>query len=140
MSLAHRESCHTHGMALIVWWPREIRTVEVSKAYFPQEGNIQIHQSRVKPCPPGFPSGYYWYGTRKKSAGRPPKVQNSANKSVLDPPKDGADPKKSKGAGRPPKKKHTARNLKRKSSIKNVNSTETMSTARVELEPERGVM
>ena len=32
--------------------------VEVSKVYFPQEGNIQIHQSRVKSCSPGFPSGY----------------------------------------------------------------------------------
>ena len=54
--------------------------VEVSKVYFPQEGNIQIHQSRVKSCSPGFPSGYYWYGTRRKSAGRPPKSQSSTSK------------------------------------------------------------
>ena len=95
-------------MALIVWWPREIRTVEVSKAYFPQEGNIQIHQSRVKPCPPGFPSGYYWYGTRKKSAGRPPKVQNSANKSVLArPSKRWSRPKEVQGCRTPSKEAHS---------------------------------
>ena len=112
--------------------------IQVSKTYFPQEGNIQIHQSRVKPCPPGFPSGYYWYGTRRKSAGRPPKCHNSASKSIPGPSKDGS-PKRSKDAGCPPKQKSTPRK-KVKSSIKNVDSTETVPTARVELGLEREVM
>ena len=29
--------------------------------------------SRVTPCPSTFPAGYYWYGTRRHSPGRPPK-------------------------------------------------------------------
>ena len=33
--------------------------IEVCKSYFPQEGNIKIHKSRVKSCPPDFPSGHY---------------------------------------------------------------------------------
>ena len=27
------------------------------KAYFPDEGEIRVHQSQVKPCPVGFPAG-----------------------------------------------------------------------------------
>ena len=42
------------------------------KVYFPQEGTIQVHQTRVKPCP-NFPAGYYWYGPRRRRPGRPPK-------------------------------------------------------------------
>ena len=34
---------------------------------------IQVHQSRVCPCPPAFPAGYYWYGPKRKEPGRPPK-------------------------------------------------------------------
>ncbi len=45
----------------------------VSKVYFSQHGSIKVHQSRVAPCPAGFPSGYYWYGARRHSPGRPPK-------------------------------------------------------------------
>ena len=140
--------------------------VEVSKVYFPQEGNIQIHQSRIKSCPPGFPSGYYWYGTSRKSAWRPPKSQSLTSKSVPndnskksrndppkhgsakknDPPNDGnmkktqSDPPKdgnareSKGAGCP-RKQYVMR-----SSVKEVNSTETVPSARDELELERSVM
>ncbi len=47
--------------------------VTVSKVYYAQEGSIQVHQSHVAPCPTGFPSGYYWYSTRRHSPGRPPK-------------------------------------------------------------------
>ena len=43
------------------------------KVYFPQEGSIQVHAQRVTKCPPNFPSGYYWYGNRRKGPGRPPK-------------------------------------------------------------------
>ena len=34
------------------------------KAYFPDEGQIRVHQSRVKPCPVGFPAGAYLYKGR----------------------------------------------------------------------------
>ena len=47
--------------------------VSVTKVYFPQQATIQVHQSRVKPCPPNFPSGFYWYGGRRHKRGRPPK-------------------------------------------------------------------
>ena len=43
------------------------------KVYLPQEGSIQVHAQRVTKCPPNFPSGYYWYGNRRKGPGRPPK-------------------------------------------------------------------
>jgi len=47
--------------------------VVVSKVYFPDDGQIQVHQLRVTPCPSQFPSGYYWYGRKKHSPGRIPK-------------------------------------------------------------------
>ena len=43
------------------------------KVYFPRENSIQVHQLRVKPCPQDFPAGYYWYGTKPKDPGRPPR-------------------------------------------------------------------
>ena len=46
--------------------------ITVVKIYFPQDGQIQIHQTRVTPCPDDFPAGYYWYGQKKHSPGRPP--------------------------------------------------------------------
>ena len=45
----------------------------VTKVYAPEDGVIKIHQSRVTPCPPEFPAGYYWYGGRRAGPGRPPK-------------------------------------------------------------------
>lgn len=36
------------------------------KVYFPQEGELQIHQSRVCTCPREFPAGYYWHGGRRR--------------------------------------------------------------------------
>ena len=47
--------------------------ISVSKVYFPQDGSIQVHQSRVKVCPTNFPSGFYWYGGRRRGPGRPPR-------------------------------------------------------------------
>ena len=41
--------------------------------YFPREDPIQVHQLRVKPCPRGFTAGYYWYGSKRKGPGRPPR-------------------------------------------------------------------
>ena len=43
----------------------------VVKIYFPQDEQIQIHQTRVTPCPADFPAGYYWYGRKRHSPGRP---------------------------------------------------------------------
>ena len=39
--------------------------VTAVKVYFPREDPIQVHQLRVKPCPPGFTAGFYWYGTKR---------------------------------------------------------------------------
>ena len=47
--------------------------VTASKVYFPDHSPIQVHLSRVTPCPSGFPSGHYWYGDRRSGPGRPPK-------------------------------------------------------------------
>ena len=43
------------------------------KVYFPRESPIQVHQVRVKPCPQGFPAGFYWYGAKRQGPGRPPR-------------------------------------------------------------------
>ena len=58
----------------------------VSKIYHPQDGPIQIHQSWVMPWPKDIVSGYFWYGRRQQSPGRPPKwlEQLSEGKSVAD--------------------------------------------------------
>ena len=47
--------------------------VTAVKVYFPGEQQIKVHQNRIKPCPDGFPAGYYWYGSRRVGPGRPPK-------------------------------------------------------------------
>ena len=44
--------------------------VTAVKVYFPRENPIQVHQMRVKPCPDGFPSGYYG---KRQGPGRPPR-------------------------------------------------------------------
>ena len=43
------------------------------RVYGPQDSLIQVHQSRVTCCPPGFPAGYWWYGNHRHGPGRPPK-------------------------------------------------------------------
>ena len=52
-------------------WHGPYRVVSVNdtdltakKVYFPNETQIQVHQTRVKPCPGGFLAGYYWYGSK----------------------------------------------------------------------------
>ena len=54
--------------------------IVVSKVYFPDDGQIQVHQLRVTPCPVSFPSGYYWYGRKKHSPGCMPKWLLTLNK------------------------------------------------------------
>ena len=58
-----------HGPYCIV--ERRDPDVTVVKVYVPQDGQIQVHQSRVSPCPPGFPAGFFWYGGKRSNPGRP---------------------------------------------------------------------
>ena len=39
-------------------------TVERSKY-----GTIQVHKTRVTPCPDAFPAGHHWYGDRRTGGG-----------------------------------------------------------------------
>lgn len=81
---------------------RQDPDVTVIRVYSPQDKPIRVHLSRVTPCPSEFPSGYYWYGTRRHSPGRPPKwVQKllngdaaelaTENDSVVEPEESGAE-------------------------------------------------
>ena len=45
----------------------------VTNIYFPGDAPIEIHQNRVSHCPKEFPAGYFWYGGKRKGAGRPPR-------------------------------------------------------------------
>ena len=61
-------------------WYGPYRVLEVTetgilaeKVYAPQDRRIQVHLERVTRCPRNFPSGYYWYGSRRQGPGRPPK-------------------------------------------------------------------
>ena len=64
-----------------------------TKVYFPQHGELNVHQSRVCPCPPGFPAGYYWYGTKRKGPGRPPRwVDQLLTAGPTDPNNDVSTP------------------------------------------------
>ena len=55
------------------------------KVYYPEEGQFQVHQSRVCLCPSGSPPGYFWYGSRRHSSGRLPKwIQQLAQKSPME--------------------------------------------------------
>ena len=47
--------------------------VTVTKVYRPEDGPLQIHLSRVQPCPPTFPHGFYWYGGDQYAPGKIPK-------------------------------------------------------------------
>lgn len=74
-----------HGAYRIV--DRRDPDVMVVKVYAPQEGQIQVHQSRVSPCPPGSPAEYFWYGVRRSSPGRPPRwVDKLLQDATQDPP------------------------------------------------------
>lgn len=59
-----------------------------SKVYFPQHGNIQVHQSRVQWCPLSFSGGFYWYGGKRLGLGCPPKW---ADKLLTDGPSSNSD-------------------------------------------------
>jgi len=61
-------------------WHRPYRVISTRgpdvtavKVYYPQDGQIQVHLSRVMECPPEFPAGYYWYGGKRHGSGCSPK-------------------------------------------------------------------
>ena len=68
-------SCPWHGPYRIV--ERRDPDVTVVKVYAPQDGQIQIHQDRVTPCPPRVAhqvfSGMEIYIYKRSKPGRPPK-------------------------------------------------------------------
>ena len=47
----------------------DVTTVPV---HFPESGSIQVHISRVSPCPLKWPVGFYWYGGNRLSRGKVP--------------------------------------------------------------------
>ena len=54
--------------------------VNVIKVYHPEEGQIQVHQSCVSPCPSGFPPGLLIW---EQTVGKAPKcIQNLIQKSL----------------------------------------------------------
>lgn len=59
-----------HGPYRII--AKDDQDVTMAKVYFPEEGQIQVHQSQVCSCPPHLPAGFYWYGGNRKSPGRTP--------------------------------------------------------------------
>ena len=60
-----------HGPYRIV--AKDETNITATRVYFPDEKSIKIHQSRVQMCTFNFPAGYYWYGKKQTSPGRPPK-------------------------------------------------------------------
>ena len=64
-------SCPWHGPYRIVG--RHDPDVTVVKVYAPQDGQLQVHQTRVAHCPPELPCGFFWYGNRRAGPGRLPK-------------------------------------------------------------------
>ena len=59
-----------HGPYRIV--SRKDPDVTATKVYFPEEGQVQVHQQRTTRCPPELVAGYYWYGPKKHSMGGAP--------------------------------------------------------------------
>ena len=64
-------SCPWHGPYRVI--DKHDPDITVVKVYAPQDGQIQVHQSKVVRCPPELPAGFYWYGSRCSSSGRPTK-------------------------------------------------------------------
>ncbi len=60
-----------HGPFRIV--ARQDPDVTVIRVYSPQDREMRVRLSRVTPCPSEFPPGYYWYGAKRHSPGRPPR-------------------------------------------------------------------
>jgi len=55
---------------ITTWRDPDVSTV---KGYFPNKGQIQVHQQRICQCPPELIPGYYWCRKGQRSTGRIPK-------------------------------------------------------------------
>ena len=60
-----------HGPYRII--QRNDPDITAVKVYFPNETQIQVHQTRVCFAPTQLPPGFYWYGGSRRSPGRVPK-------------------------------------------------------------------
>ena len=74
----HEETGHLHKVSRPWHSPYHVMStrgpdITAVKVYFPQDGPIQVHQTRVTQCPLEFPAGYYWYGGKRSGPGCPPK-------------------------------------------------------------------
>ena len=76
--------------------------VTAQKVYRHQDRSIQVHQSRVTSCPSGLPPGYYWYGRKHSSSGRPPRWVDAA----FQVPVTDSDPLSSSADNIPPPSSH----------------------------------
>ena len=56
-----------HGPYRII--DRRDPDVTAVKVYAPQDGQIQVHQTRVAHCPPELLAGFSWYGDRRARPG-----------------------------------------------------------------------
>ena len=63
-----------HGPYRVIKINKPDVTIEKIYMYRSQDGSIQIHTSRVTPCPDEFPAGYFWYGSHRHSPGHPPQL------------------------------------------------------------------
>ena len=55
-----------------------IHVLDAGGNFLEVEDTIEVHQSRVKPCPGGFMAGYYLYANKRKGPGHPPKWVKAA--------------------------------------------------------------
>ena len=66
---------------------REDPNLTLTNVYFPQEPGMVVHQLRVCPCPDLLPSGFYWYGSKRRNPGRtPPWLSRLLSSSFADTP------------------------------------------------------
>ena len=95
-NLENSINCLDHGTDHTESYPAMIQmSLSSMHVYFPIDNQIQVHQSRVKPCPSEFPAGYYWYEKTKKGPGHPPKwVDQLLSKEELPDQHDSEDSNK----------------------------------------------
>ena len=73
-------SCPWHGP----YRDLEVKTTGIvaEKVYSAQDGVIQIQLNCVTKRPPQFPAGCYWYGSKRKRLGHPPKWLDNLNREA----------------------------------------------------------
>ena len=68
-----QRSCHDRGMGHHRVTQINDPDITVVKVFFPDDGPIQVHQTRACLCPEQLPARFYWYGGNRKSAGKVPR-------------------------------------------------------------------